>query len=76
MFSPENVYQHSSKNWWSFRQYEPTLSVTGSSVVFGAVLDFEVDGRLTGSRLRSSVSGQQKNTGQRVLEGKHGDVKI
>ena len=49
MFSPENVCQSGSEVLWYFRQYERTLSVAGTGVLLGAVLDFEVDGRLTGS---------------------------
>lgn len=48
MFSPEDVCQSGSKVLWSFRQYERTLSIAGTGVLLGAVLDFEVDGRLTG----------------------------
>lgn len=52
---------------------ELTLGVAGTSVFLRAVLNLEVDGRLTGSRLASSssVTGQQKDAGQRVLDRKH-----
>jgi hypothetical protein len=60
----------------SWCQDQPTLSVAGSGVLLRTVLDFKVDGRLTGSWLGSGVAGQQKDAGQRVLDRKHDGIKI